>query len=301
MCAASRTAPRRSPRPSRIFRRARIAAAMRVATVDDEQERSIRGSGAAGVLRHPPRLLPLTNEHERHGTAAERRRLDAKRPIAIGPFARPRRARVGCGQPCPHRLGRLQRRLIEAGQLKERRPIDRGRAHRRRLSLRWNRFKERQATLMIDVDLDHVRRDRRRIGAVDDAGREQVGLERHRHERLGALPIPELQRRWTLFQDPIPIRRWPIRLEDMLNQQIVPLEADCRIACARLVPERRDGIPRLLGQHVTRVFRANAIEWAVAKRKTEHRKQTCSNCPEHRPGSEAAEACPFAGRGHHFR
>jgi hypothetical protein len=59
---------------------------------------------------------------------------------------------------------------------------------------------------MIDVDLDHVRLDRRRIGSIDDARREQIAVERRRDERVVALPIPERQRRGALCQDPIPLR-----------------------------------------------------------------------------------------------
>src|SRR6185503_466552 len=119
-------------------------------------------------------------------------------------------------------------------------------------------------------------------------------MEGRRHERLGALAIPEGQRRGTLRQDLVPLRRWSFLLDDILNQQFVPFETDCGIAGTRLVPELSDRVARLLSQHVARVFRANAIEWAVAKPERQHRKQTRRNGPEHRPRSETAETCPFA-------
>ncbi len=103
---------------------------------------------------------------------------------------------------------------------------------------------------MIDVDLDHARRDRRWIGSIDDAWREQVGMERRRNERFGALPIPECQRRGTLLQDPVPQRRCSILLDDILNQQIVPFETDGGVASARVIPELSDRIARLLCQHI---------------------------------------------------
>ena len=132
---------------------------------------------------------------------------------------------------------------------------------------------------MIDVDLDHVRRDRRRIGSIDDARCEQVGMERRRHERLGALPIPEGQRGGPLRQDLVPLRRWSIHLGDRLEQQVVPFEADRGIARPRLVAEPSDRISRFLGEHITGVFRPNAIERAVMQPESHHREQTLQRWP----------------------
>ena len=130
--AASRAAPRRSPRPSRMFR---APGRCTDENHDRHASRSTmirRGLLAAGRsdIRHG--FCHVTDQHERDRTAAERRRLDAQRPPALGPCAGPRRARVGCRQPMSTPARRLQRRRDRGRPVERAAPSRPGRAHRRR-------------------------------------------------------------------------------------------------------------------------------------------------------------------------
>jgi hypothetical protein len=149
---------------------------------DEQQQKGVRRASVAGRVRHPPWLLPWSRHHEGDRTSTQCCRFDPHGPAAFRPRACPRRTRVRGGQECPFRFRRLQRGLVERGELKERRPVHRCRAHRRLLLLRRNRFEVGQTSTMIDVHLDHPGIDRRRVRPIDDAGREQVGMKRRRHQ-----------------------------------------------------------------------------------------------------------------------
>ena len=247
-----------------------------------------------GVSHGPPAWNPTT----RPPSAAA---SNPERPPAARPDAGPRRAAVRRGEPVPLRIDRLELELIDAGELKDRRPVNRRRRGRRLGTLGRDRFQKQQVTLMVEPGVDHPRSNRRRIAAVDNAGNEQVRMKRVADERFVAAPVPERERRGPLRQQTCPLRRRVVRLR-VVDELAVPVES---------VRLRRGDACRNRSAPALRALSAPALP-ARARDESHRRDRSAApertsrckaggDCEQRRQRHRPAQSCALSGGSHDFR
>ena len=154
---------------------------------------------------------------------------------------------------------------------------------------------------MIEFYVAHSRVDRRRILAVHDPRRQQIGVKRQPRQRVAALSIPELQRRGRLTQDVIPFGRWLVRLLDVLGEIAVPHERVRIVGAARRQAKLAERVPRLLSEHIGVVLGMHPIERARPQREREREGDADNHGDERRPRHPRPQARAFAGGSDHFR
>src|SRR5580700_12080442 len=131
-----------------------------------------------------------------------RARFDVQRTVVIPwPLASPCLSRVGSRERRPYRSGWLELGQVQTGRGEEGTPIRLRCFTRRVFFLRRKRFEVRETALWIELDVDHARHGRLGIVLLDGARNEHLITQAEGEHGIGALAIPEFERRRTAASD----------------------------------------------------------------------------------------------------
>src|ERR1700733_14367031 len=144
--------------------------------------------------------------------------------VVSGPLARPRLPHIGRCQRRPYWSGWPEFGQVQTGRGEQRTPIRRRRLTGRIFFFRRERLKVSEPALWIELHIDHPRHGRFGIVLLYAARNEHLIVQAKGQHGIGALAIPELERRRTAASDLVPPRERLVRLFHSLQEIVVEIE-----------------------------------------------------------------------------
>src|SRR6266849_1136040 len=218
----------------------------------------------------------------------------AQRPRRSWQGPSPCRARLRRGQRIPRRLCLLKFYWIQARRGEENVPVERRRRCRRIFFLRGDRLERNEISLAIKFQVDHSRKNVRRIVARDDARIEQLVLIALRQHVLRTLPVPEAKQGRPSGKHGVPVRSRLVVLFHVVLEIVVEVQTERSIGGALRISQPRDHLVRFLGVYFRRQIQPHFPQPAVVNAEECDQTQSQERTREAGDGGSRTQAGGFS-------